>query len=284
LADVLNSPFLYAGNYCRHRGRKHGASPAGLGGDRFVVCIQNHDQVGNRARGDRLSTLLDSPAQLRLAAALLLLSPHLPLLFMGEEYGEENPFPFFCSFCGPELIEAVREGRKREFADFLDDAEEIPDPDAAATFASAKLSWSWPQGTARAGLRQLYADLLKARREWPALRDFTNRKARLLPDADQGPVLELVRGDQPGQAAVIWWNLSDDPQRLPREVGGNQAVLFSSEWVRYTGARDEGLRVEELLPFECMVLGSNGGCGNGPRTASQPLTWPCGCMTIPPAE
>src|SRR6185437_5776055 len=99
--------------------RKHGAPPEGLAGDRFVVCLQNHEQVGNRACGDRLLSLLDKPAQQRLASSLLLLSPYLPLLFMGEEYGEDNPFPFFCSFGDAHLIEAVRQGRKREFAELV---------------------------------------------------------------------------------------------------------------------------------------------------------------------
>ena len=138
----------------------------GLTGDRFVVFLQNHDQVGNRASGERLNVLLGSEAKQRLAASLLLLSPYVPLLFMGEEYGEDNPFPFFCSFRAPELIEAVRVGRKQQFAD--PDDRPVPDPVSEATFASARLSWSWPEGTFRAGLRRLYRDLLAARREWPA--------------------------------------------------------------------------------------------------------------------
>ena len=256
LADVLNTPFLYAGNYCRHRGRKHGAPPVGLGGDRFVVCIQNHDQVGNRARGDRLGTILGSPAKQRLAASLLLLAPHLPLLFMGEEYGEENPFPFFCSFCGPELVQAVREGRKKEFADFHAGAGEIPDPDAVETFNSARLSWSWPEGTAHAGLRRMYADLLKARREWPALRDFEHRRARLLPDVQRGPILELVRGNaDSAQAVVVYWNLSDAPQSLPAEGRASWVILFSSEWARYCGNRRDSSRMDEMMPFECVIFG-----------------------------
>ena len=181
LARAFERPFLYAWDYSPHRGRKHGAPAEGLSGDRFVVCLQNHDQVGNRASGDRLNTLLGSPAKRRLAAGLLLLSPHLPLLFMGEEYGEENPFPFFCSFGDPQLVKAVREGRKKEFDAFAGNGE-VPDPQGEETFASAKLSWSWPEGTQRAGLRRLYRDLLAARREWPALRDFERRSAHLLPD------------------------------------------------------------------------------------------------------
>src|SRR5262249_45178469 len=156
-------PFLFAGDYSPYRDRKHGARPDGLAGDRFVVCVQNHDQVGNRARGDRLAALLRCPARQRLAASLLLLAPHLPLLFMGEEYGEDTPFPFFCSFSDPQLVQAVRDGRRREFADFAWQGE-VADPQAEETFAAARLSWSWPAGTPRAGLRRLYADLLAARR------------------------------------------------------------------------------------------------------------------------
>src|SRR5262249_46950288 len=184
LARAFEQPFVYAWDYSPYRGRKHGAPPEGLAGDRFVVCVQNHDQVGNRARGDRLNVLLGPPAKQRLAAGLLLLAPYLPLVFMGEEYGEENPFPFFCSFCDPQLVQAVREGRKREFDAFAWQGE-VPDPHGEDTFESARLSWSWPEGTPRAGLRRLYRDLLAARREWPALRDFQRRAARP-PGHEQG--------------------------------------------------------------------------------------------------
>jgi maltooligosyltrehalose trehalohydrolase len=254
LAKVLTNPFLYAGDYSPHRDRKHGAPPEGLSGDRFVACLQNHDQVGNRARGDRLPALLRDPAKQRLASSLMLLSPYLPLLFMGEEYGEENPFPFFCSFSDPQLIEAVREGRKREFAAFADQGE-VPDPHAEATFHSAALSWSWPEGTPRAGLRRLYADLLAARREWPALKDFKRRTARLLPDEDSGPVLELVRGVEKTGEARAFFNLGDRPHPLPGAPDRGQRVLFSSEWVRYAGPRRDFNSIDELLPCECVVFG-----------------------------
>lgn len=255
IAEVLNRPFLFAGNYSRFRDRKHGAPPEGLSGDRFVVCQQNHDQVGNRARGDRLVSLLGNPAKQRLASSLLLLSPYLPLLFMGEEYGEDNPFPFFCSFGDAELIEAVRQGRKREFADLVGQGT-VHDPQAEATFASARLSWSWPQGTPRAGLRQLYQDLLTARREWPALRDFDRRTARLLPDVEVGPVLELLRGPANAEEqARALFNLSERTQPLPSGPGPKQQFLFSSESLRYGGTRKDLGSIEQLLPAECVVLG-----------------------------
>jgi maltooligosyltrehalose trehalohydrolase len=255
LAQVLAQPFLYAWDYSPHRRRKHGAPATGLSGDRFVVCLQNHDQVGNRARGDRLLTLLGDFAPQRLASSLLLLSPHLPFLFMGEEYGEDHPFPFFCSFGDASLIEAVREGRKREFAAFTEQGE-VSDPHAEDTFASARLSWSWPENTLRAGLRRLYGDLLRARREWPALRDFDRRTARLLPDADAGPLLELVRGGpDTARTAVALFNLGDRSQPLPKEASRGERVLFSSEATRYGGGRAGPHALQDLRSYECVVFG-----------------------------
>jgi maltooligosyltrehalose trehalohydrolase len=255
LPRVLQRPFLYDGVYSSFRQRRHGASTAGLPGDRFVVSIQNHDQVGNRARGDRLDRLVRPPAR-RLAASLLLLSPYLPLLFMGEEYGEEQPFQFFCSFGDGKLIRNVREGRRREFTAFAWQGE-VPDPQDEATFRASRLTWSWPAGSSHAGLRQLYADLLAARRQWPALRDFTDRTARLLPDHGGSALLEMIRGDrgaEPGQTLHAYFNLTDQP-RPGTGARGRGKVLFCSEARRYGGSRENTESVAELLPFECVVFG-----------------------------
>jgi maltooligosyltrehalose trehalohydrolase len=245
LAKAFETPFVYDGRYSPHRDRRHGAPSGDLSGDRFVVAIQNHDQVGNRARGDRLDVLVSPPAR-RLAASLLLLSPYLPLLFMGEEYGETAPFPFFCSFTDRQLVENVRRGRRAEFASFAWQGE-VPDPQAESTNAGARLKWSWPEG-----LRRLYQDLLAARREWPALRDFRRRTARLLPSRES--ILHLTRGGADQATVQAFFNLSDQVQREIQAPGG-ASVLFRSESPRYHGARSLTAPAEELFPFECVVYG-----------------------------
>jgi maltooligosyltrehalose trehalohydrolase len=251
LPKVLEQTFVLDGIYSHYRGRRFGGPAAGLPGDRFVASIQNHDQVGNRAGSERLATLLRPPA-VRLAASLLLLSPRLPLLFMGEEYGETSPFLFFCSFADPQLIDNVRRGRLREYAGLLTPGG-MPDPHAEATFAASRLSWSWPGSSERAGLRQLYQDLLTARRQWPALRDFMHRRARLLPDEERAAVLELVRGE--GDAALAaYFNLTAEEQPLPLGAGSEMRWVFSSESGRYGGARPPGTVPGPLLPYECVVF------------------------------
>ncbi len=255
LRKVLEDTFALDGCYSDHRQRCHGAPAAGLPGDRFVGCIQNHDQVGNRAAGERLGTLISPPAQ-RMAATLLLLAPHLPLLFMGEEYGEEQPFQFFCSFDGAELIEAVRGGRKREFEAFHAEGAEAPDPQSKATFERSRLSWRWHDQPHRAGLRRLYTELLAARRSWPALRTYSERAAKLH-DGPAGPIiLEVIRGGTKPDAdhtLQAFCNLTSETQTLP--AGTLSTLLFSSESTRFNGGRHSDSGPLQLLPFECLLFG-----------------------------
>lgn len=256
LAKVFQEAFVQTGNYSRHRDRRHGAPAGDLPGYRFVSATQNHDQVGNRARGERLSTLISVGAQ-RLSASMLMFSPYLPLLFMGQEYGEENPFLYFCSFGDPDLVEAVRAGRKREFARFLWEGE-VPDPQDESTFAASRIQWSWPDGSHHAGLRQLYKDLLQARREWPALWNTQDRSAQLFPDEDKGDVLELIRGGQrfeAGTTARVFFNLTNELQLLPESKTSSEVLLFSSEAKRYAGPRATDEPVAELMPHECVAFG-----------------------------
>lgn len=168
VADALREPFALAGKYSIFRRRRHGAPSVGIPRRRFVVTSQNHDQVGNRAAGDRLSTLV-GPDRLRLAAALLLLSPYVPLLFMGEEYGETNPFQYFIDHGDDRLVDAVRDGRRREFASF-GWSDDVPDAKSGATFLRSKLDWSKLEKPEHRSILALYHDLLSLRRDEPMLR------------------------------------------------------------------------------------------------------------------
>jgi maltooligosyltrehalose trehalohydrolase len=163
LAKSFAEGFVYSGAYSPARRRRHGNSSKDLAAPRFVVCAQNHDQVGNRLKGDRLSALVSFEG-LKLAAAVVLLSPFIPLLFMGEEYGETAPFPYFVSHSDPDLIEAVRRGRRAEFAHFQW-SEEPPDPQAEATRQSASLDHSLRHQGQHRTLYELYQELIKLRNE-----------------------------------------------------------------------------------------------------------------------
>jgi maltooligosyltrehalose trehalohydrolase len=137
LGKAIRDGFVYSGQYSAHRRRRHGNSSQQVSPGQLVVFSQNHDQIGNRAVGDRLSTQLPYEA-LRVSLALVLLSPNIPLLFMGEEYGETAPFQYFIEHGDPDLIEAVRQGRRREFAHFGWNPEDIPDPQDSATFERSR--------------------------------------------------------------------------------------------------------------------------------------------------
>jgi len=162
LAGVLRDGWFYHGQYSWFRRRRHGNCPYGIPRSHFVVCSQNHDQVGNRARGERLTALVGFEAQ-KLAAGITLLSPFVPLLFMGEEYGETSPFQYFTNHADHELIDAVRRGRREEFVAF-GWASEIPDPDNEATFANSKLLPQLREKDPHRALRMFYQELIQFRR------------------------------------------------------------------------------------------------------------------------
>jgi maltooligosyltrehalose trehalohydrolase len=158
MAKAFRRPHVHDGTYSEFRRRRFGAPADDVPPERFVVFSADHDQVGNRAIGDRL------PVEARpLAAFCTLLSPFTPMLFMGEEYGETAPFQFFTDHIDPDIAEATREGRRREFASFAEfSGEQVPDPQDPQTFERSKLT---RRGEPE-GLRELHARLLRARREW----------------------------------------------------------------------------------------------------------------------
>jgi maltooligosyltrehalose trehalohydrolase len=180
LAKVMRSPFFHDGTWSSFRGRRHGrpVDPS-LPGWHFVASLQTHDQVGNRATGDRLSMLLD-PDLLACGAAILLTSPWTPMLFMGEEWGASTPWQYFTDHTDPALAEAVRQGRRAEFAEHGWDEGDVPDPQDPATFERSKLDWDELGREPHARVLRWYRDLLALRRDCPDLSD---------------PRLDLVRVD-----------------------------------------------------------------------------------------
>jgi maltooligosyltrehalose trehalohydrolase len=158
IAQALNEGFVYQGEMFKFWGKPRGTKPEGMCGEQHVFNLQNHDQVGNRAHGERLTALIPRGTR-KVAAALLLLAPETPLLFMGQEYDEKNPFLFFTSFGDPALQKAVGEGRRKEFAQF--GFEDTPDPEDPQTFGRSKLSWQ-PENE----MWKWYQRLLELRREY----------------------------------------------------------------------------------------------------------------------
>ncbi|HLH87690.1 MAG TPA: malto-oligosyltrehalose trehalohydrolase [Xanthobacteraceae bacterium] len=165
VARVLGSGFDYQGERSPHRGgRKRGERSGELSPLAFINFLQNHDQVGNRALGERIDALADAP-MIEAALAIMLLAPMPPMMFMGEEWGATTPFPFFCDFKGA-LADAVRKGRRAEFKEaYARYGDAVPDPLAEKTFRAAALDWREPQGGAGAKRLALVRDLLEVRRQ-----------------------------------------------------------------------------------------------------------------------
>jgi maltooligosyltrehalose trehalohydrolase len=173
LAKALRHAYVYDGRYSRFRRRRHGRKPQRLSGWRFLGYLQNHDQIGNRARGERASALM-STGRLKIGAALVLCSPFIPMLFQGEEFGATAPFLYFTNHKDPDLGRAVSEGRRREFAAFGWSPTDIPDfldPQDPATFQKSKLDWSELDHEPHASLLAWYRRLIQLRKSTP---DFTD--------------------------------------------------------------------------------------------------------------
>jgi maltooligosyltrehalose trehalohydrolase len=207
LSKVMRTPFFHDGTYSSFRGRRHGrvVDAGTVPGWRFVASLQTHDQVGNRAKGDRLSgALLDlDPGVLGCGAAILLTSPYTPMLFMGEEWGARTPWQFFTDHTDTGIADATRDGRRAEFGSHGWDESEVPDPQDPDTFRRSKLDWSEPDREPHARLLRWYRDLLALRRAEPDLRD---------PRLDRVDVTWSNRHYRSDRGAfVVLANLSDEP-------------------------------------------------------------------------
>ena len=236
LADVaaaLRRGYVYQGQYSAFRRRRHGRPPAGTTADQLVVCSQNHDQIGNRARGERLSMMLELP-ELKAIAALTLLAPFVPLLFQGEEWGARTPFLYFTDHQDKELGRLVSEGRAREFESFKW-AGELPDPQAPETFERSKLDWSELARPAHAELLDWYRRLLALRHARPTARRRDRAKVKF--DAKA----RWLRLEHAGLVSVL--NLADRPQSVVMPAGG-WTLTLSSDGAREPAAEVAVERVE----------------------------------------
>jgi maltooligosyltrehalose trehalohydrolase len=246
LAKSLREGFVYSGQPSPCRKRRHGSSSKHLPPSKFIVFSQNHDQVGNRVKGDRLSTLVPFEA-LKLAAAIVLLSPNIPLLFMGEEYGEEAPFQYFVSHSDQELIEAVRRGRKEEFSAFQGERS-LPDPQDEMTFLGSKIDLDLRHHEKHRTLLEFYRTLIQLRKEIPSLSSLDKQGIEI--EAFEKDKAILMKR-QSGEDQVIGvFNFSDKPVRI-------ETMIDKGSWQRVIGsACEEWGGIGALAPDSIVSSGS----------------------------
>jgi maltooligosyltrehalose trehalohydrolase len=227
LDKSIREGFVYSGQYSAYRKRNHGNSSKDIPAGQFVVFSQNHDQVGNRMLGERLSSLVSFEG-LKLAAGTVLLSPYIPLLFMGEEYGEENPFLYFVSHTDADLVDAVRKGRKTEFKAFLWKGE-LPDPQDPETFRKSRIEWEKRHRGKHKVLLDLYKTLIRIRKESPC---FSTLDKELMVSycLEDKNILFMRRWKNMSHAFAIFnFNKTDVSLAAPVPEGNWSKVLDSSD-------------------------------------------------------
>ncbi len=234
LAKAYRDAYVFDGQYSPHRKRKFGVKTNNPG-SQFIVFCQNHDQVGNRMLGERTSKLVSFEIQ-KLMIAAILISPYIPMLFMGEEYSEPNPFQYFVSHSTPELIEAVRKGRKEEFADFHLSGE-APDPFDAETFNRSKLQWELLKKEPHKTMLQFYQTLIRLRKTHPVLKNL-NRQNLDVAVNELKQVLTLRRWE--GKNRILaFMNFSDKQQSVEVPATGTRyRKLLDSASEQWKGPQD----------------------------------------------
>lgn len=210
LAKAYQDAFVYDGQYSPHRHKTFGTKAENNPGKQFVVFSQNHDQVGNRMLGERTSQLVSYEMQKLLAGAVVV-SPYLPMLWMGEEYSEPHPFLYFVSHTDPELVEAVRKGRKAEFSSFHAEGE-APDPQAEKTFQNSKLQWELLEQAPHQNMFRWYQALLLLRKEQNVLRELDREQLDVSQNEDQQTL--LLHRWQGKQHVLCYLNFSKEPQQV----------------------------------------------------------------------
>jgi len=241
LGKALERAFVYDGRYSAFRRRRHGRPPTRLSGHRFLGYLQNHDQIGNRAQGERSSHLMNT-GRLKIASVLVFAAPFVPMLFQGEEWGATAPFQYFTDHEDLELGRAVTKGRREEFAAFGWNPEEVPDPQAQETFKRSKLDWSEREREPHVSLLDWHRHLIRLRREVPALADGRLDRVRVHYD-EEAKWLVVERGP-----VAVACNLAARVQCVPmRMPSGSQALLVSDSAVQMTA---DGV----LLPPDAVAI------------------------------
>jgi maltooligosyltrehalose trehalohydrolase len=240
LAKALRHVFVYDGNFSAYRRRNHGRSAEGLSGHQFLGYLQNHDQIGNRALGERSGQLM-SVGKLKIGAALVLTSPFVPMLFQGEEWGASTPFCFFTDHREPALAKAVREGRCQEFAAFGWKPGDTADPQARETFEKSKLNWSEIEREPHRELFEWHRQLIQLRRAESALNDGRMDCVKTRFD-EVARWLILERGN-----ISVVCNLANGSQQIPLQMKGKRILLASQSNVKID---KEGV----ILPPESVVI------------------------------
>jgi maltooligosyltrehalose trehalohydrolase len=248
LAKTLTGAYFHDGTWSSFRGRSHGrpVDTELLGADRFVVFLQDHDQIGNRAAGDRITSAL-SPGLLRIGAALLLTSPCTPMLFMGEEWGARSPWQYFTDHQEPELGAAVRDGRRREFSRHGWQSASVPDPQDPQTFARSRLDWSEIAAQPHRELLDWYRRLIALRHSDPDLHDPRLSQVRVEFD-DAARRLIVSRGRI--RVAV---NLAETAQSVPLDAPVESVLLASDDTVTAEPGHDANTPAMRL-PAESVAI------------------------------
>ncbi len=228
MAQAFSEGFVYTGRYSISRRRRHGNSSRLMPSSKFVVYGKNHDQIGNRLNGERLGDLVPFEF-MKLASAVVLLSPFLPLIFMGDEYGETAPFQYFVSHSDPELIEAVRRGRREEFAAF-DWKVEPPDPQDEKTFARSRLNTALASEGKHRALYEFNRELIRLRKTVPALATLEKDNMDVIA-LETEQTLVVRRWDEGNEVASIF-NFNRSPVRIPDRI-------FPEGWVKLLDSDDE---------------------------------------------
>ncbi len=259
LVKAYRDGFVYTWTYSENRKRHHGSSSAHVPGNQLVVCLQNHDQIGNRLLGERLSMMISFEA-LKLAAGALLTAPYIPLLYMGEEFAADTPFQYFISHYDPDLVQAVREGRAREFAQ-MHQGNQSPDPQDPDTFYRCKLDWDSVGQHKHQLMLRFYRQLISFRKSIPALRYLEKKNMEVFGFEKQN-VLVLNRWHENSSICAIM-NLSDSIANLCLEnmqIPGKKLIDSSEkQWAGEGSLMPEEIfsKKEYRLSPYCFVLYGN---------------------------